>query len=138
MIAYKVTGSTGCSIYAEGKYCLNYREGEITGRIPGSLGVMVFPKEEDAFNFVKHHFYNNENRYIIKKVRTIGRGEKPKLIAMSNKESGISLFYKIKNKDDREKIITVLGVLYENSKKQQEEYLETFKVLLNSSNIILK
>ena len=39
MKAYKVTYKNK-SLFAEGKYCLRYKEGEITEALPGTIGIM--------------------------------------------------------------------------------------------------
>ena len=82
MIRYKVVISRNrgsCSIEEGCKYRKVYKRGKIVKAKKGTLGIFCFKTKIDAINFIHG---NEEGGYFsIIKIKPIGKGKKPKLIA---------------------------------------------------------
>ncbi len=99
MKVYKVVKKVGEKYYsclANGRYKLEYVKGKITTAIEGTLGIMVFPKEKDAKNFVRAWW---DGKFVILPVTPIGKGTWIKTIARDVLWHVIRAFYRTKASD---------------------------------------
>ena len=82
MIRFKVTTQGKRSCYASGCFSRIYASGETVCAEPGSVGILVFDTEEHAQDFMDSHC----GKYIIIKVKVIGRGKRPNALCQFQNE----------------------------------------------------
>lgn len=80
------------SCFAEGRYQRAYENNEIVEAEPGSLGIMVFEKRNQATEFITNHDLFPHS-LLIKHVLPIGKGKKPPLISKLMNQEGLHEFY---------------------------------------------
>jgi hypothetical protein len=95
MIAYKITFRNH-SLFTIGKYCLKYKEGEITRALPGTLGIMCFDSLERARAYLSWACGTLASAYRIHKV--VGYNKNNSLVSQSIyiTEEKLNDFYKHK------------------------------------------
>jgi len=76
-----------CSIYARGKYSLDYVKGTIVRAIKGTLGVAVFKTRKQAENF------SDCNYHKIIRVVPVGRGRTVKIVSRGLDPLSFNYFY---------------------------------------------
>jgi hypothetical protein len=100
MIAYKVT-SEGKSIFARGRFSLEYEINKITKKIPDTIGIMCFDSIESAVDFLYVYFTIWEamdNAVRIYKVEGIEPQPYIDVITGETNEGGLLDYYDLKKK----------------------------------------
>ena len=90
MIRYKIVNPNRESIFAYGKYSLEYQKGDIISKIGGTLGIFTFKRYYQAVNFLNKCY---GIRGLILKVKCFGRGKVPLRIAGTPKVYMLNEFY---------------------------------------------
>lgn len=71
MDLYKIVRRNRTSLFAEGKYNLEYNDGEVVHALSETLGLMSFKTPEDAERFATSNFFT-KNDYMILLVESLG------------------------------------------------------------------
>lgn len=90
MVRYKVVVNRA-SVYAQGIYQLKYVKGTVVTGLPKTLGIMVFDTYGNAEEFMGVLWSIADIKIV--KVRTIGKGTRPKYLSMRINEESIRAFY---------------------------------------------
>jgi len=100
MIRYKITCKNK-SILAEGKYCIEYKNGSIIEIIDETFGIMLFEELENAIDFIYKMypatFWIDYNNFSIKKVETLDNEKCPERISNRTGSKDLDGFYRIMN-----------------------------------------
>lgn len=91
MIKWKVVSRSKKSMFARGKYSIDYdyAPGMVVSAPPDTIGIMVFGRKTDALHFAGTVLFP----YHIVKVKPIGRGKKPEKVSWTIDEKGLDAFY---------------------------------------------
>ncbi len=98
MIRYKVVKKVsiepfvGYSCYATGEYQLTYKENTIVTAEEGTLGIAVFERRYQAYNFMQREFSFNSCKII--RVIPIGRGKRYCFVCDAQDTSNLDYFYR--------------------------------------------
>ena len=90
MIRYKVTRTdrASCIVYPyDSKFCHYYIKGETIKANPETLGIFTFKTHKEASNFLTNH------TWLILRVKPIGKGKTPKIIAPWANRNALEEFY---------------------------------------------
>ncbi len=78
LIRWKVVTEDRKSCLITGKYCLYYKKGSVVEARKETVGVMTFTTKVTAEKFILHALIPGQERYIVIKVKGLGKGRKPK------------------------------------------------------------
>jgi len=94
MNLYKVVHKDRRSLMATGKYCLEYRDGEVVNALSGTLGLMLFGNIDTAKNFASSNFFT-KNDYMIIVVSPLNDVSEKQSICNFTYEKDLDEYYKL-------------------------------------------